>query len=64
MGIAAINVNLVEQIELDFAVGHEALDFLGVAGFLVAKLVARKSENTQTCGERKKNKKIELSYKS
>lgn len=54
MGVAAINVNLVEQVELDFAVGHEALDLFGVARLLVAKLVAREGENTQTCGARKR----------
>lgn len=48
MGCLAVHLDLVEQIELDFAIGDKALDLFGVAGFLMVELIARESENAKT----------------
>ena len=49
MGVFAVDVNLIEQIKVDLAIFNEALNFLGIARFLMPKLIAGKSENSQTC---------------
>lgn len=51
MGILAVHVDFLEQIEIGFSIFHETLNFLGVSRLLVAKLIARECENSQTCKE-------------
>jgi hypothetical protein len=53
MSFLAVDVKLLEQVEVYLAILHEALNFFGVARLLMTKLVAGESENTQTCGEEK-----------
>jgi hypothetical protein len=55
MCVLAIDVNLLEQVEVNFAILDEALNLFSVSGFLMAKLVAGESENTQTCWEKMKS---------
>ena len=51
VGVFAVDVNLIEQIEVDLAILNEALNFLSIARLLMTKLIARESENSQTCGK-------------
>jgi len=48
MCIGTVDVDLVKHLELDIVLGNKVLDFLIGAGFLVAKLVARKGKNAKT----------------
>lgn len=64
VGAAAIDVNFLEQIEVDLSVLDEALDLFCVAGLLVAELVAREGENTQTCGGKQASRLNGLDNKS
>lgn len=54
MRLLAVHVDLLEQIEVDFTIFHETLDFLGVAWLLIAELIAGKGENSQSCKEEEK----------
>lgn len=44
----AVDVDLLEEVELDLTVASEALDLLGGSGLLVVELVAWESENAET----------------
>jgi hypothetical protein len=48
MCVIAVDINLLEQVEVNFAILDEALNLFSVSGFLMAKLIARKSKNSQT----------------
>lgn len=54
MSFLSVDINLVEQVKVHLVILDEALDFFGVAWFLIAKLIAGEGENTQTCGEKRR----------
>lgn len=49
----AVNIDFFEQIELDFVIASEALNFFSVSRLLVIELVAWKSEYAKTWEEKR-----------
>lgn len=52
MGLAAVHVDFLEQIEFDFTILCKTLDLFAGSGLLVAELIAGECENSQTCNEK------------
>lgn len=54
MRVLAVHVYLVKEVEIDFAILDEALNFLGIAWLLVTELIARECKDSKTCWDGKK----------